>query len=114
MKYVYACKENADKTEGRGPMRTYATFSDEATAVSVAKDRGGVMGRKGDGEVWRVPVFASRDDWAAGGEQPERIWGYRQGLAGRWEYGYIDWREDYELQSDPEFQTYLRLKAKFA
>ena len=58
---VYEAMENADATEGRGPMVRIAVFKKEADAKRAAKGRG-VMGY-GDGEVQTLQIHDTFDDW---------------------------------------------------
>lgn len=64
MKMIYAAQQNADTTEGRGPMVTFAYFTNEKSAKEAVKGRG-VMGY-GDGEVKVIPLYDSIEDWRKG------------------------------------------------
>lgn len=61
MKIIYVARENADSTEGRGPMVPIAHFLKKEDAELAARGRG-VMGY-GDGDVKVIPVFESIKDW---------------------------------------------------
>lgn len=112
---IYIATENADRTEGRGPMKEIGYYTNEEAAIAAVRGRG-VMGA-GDGEVIKVQVH---DEFQVDPHHPRRglaqfypirIWGYRQGWDGKWGYGYIDNRD--APVNDPEYQTYVRLKKKF-
>lgn len=108
---VYEAQENTDLTEGRGPMRTFAIFTNLEEAVKAVKGRG-VMGY-GDGEVVETDVYESTEEIAENNRlysARRRVYGYRQRPDGKWDYGYSDFRD---LHSDPEYSEYMRLKKKF-
>lgn len=120
MREVFVTMQNADLTEGRGPMRPVAYFDDEASAVRCAQGRG-VMG-VGHGEVHAQTIFADWDEWEAfAGEDVNSlrglvssrlIWGNRKNWADKWDQGYIDQRD--RPTNDPEWATYVRLRRKFS
>lgn len=64
MKKIFLAQENADMTEGRGPMRTIAAFRKEDDVYACAKGRG-VFGH-GDGEVVTLSVYENLADWKVG------------------------------------------------
>lgn len=108
---VYEAQENSDSTEGRGPMRTIAIFTNLEEAVKAVKGRG-VMG-VGDGEVLETDVYENAEDMAENGRlyaSRKRVYGYRTRPDGKRDYGYLDFRD---LNSDPEYVEYMRLKKKF-
>jgi hypothetical protein len=115
MYYVYAAKENADKTEGRGPDIVIANFNHLDDAVAVVKGRG-VMG-SGDGEVFLCGVFESLQEFKDRMQYPnrgrvteEKVYGYRKNWLGRWDYGYVDNQD--APKSDPEVEAFKLLRAK--
>ena len=57
MKIVHLAQEDADLTEGRGPMVTIAAFANRQDAEKTVEGRG-VMG-VGDGEVKTLIVYDS-------------------------------------------------------
>jgi hypothetical protein len=62
MKMIYAAQQNADTTEGRGPMVTFAYFTNEKSAKR-SRQEPRVMGYEGDGEVKVIPLYDSIEDW---------------------------------------------------
>lgn len=109
---IYEVSQNSDMTEGKGQMRPIAYFDDLLFAVEHAKGRG-VMG-VGDGEVNELIIHNSIDDLNNKGRETKiKIYGYRKDLSGNWGYGFVDNREYIELQKDPEYSEYVRLKKKF-
>lgn len=110
---VYEARRNADQNEGRGPMVTFALFDNEKQAVRAVKGQG-VMG-VGDGEVLMTTVYSTVQEMVANEKMSfsELVYGYRKDPFGKWGYGYADNREFAALEKDPEYQQYLKLKAKF-
>lgn len=108
---VYEAQQNSDLTEGRGSMTTIAIFTNLEEAVKAVKGRG-VMG-VGDGEVLETKVYESAQDIDDNGRlyaSRIRVYGYRQRPDGKWDTGYLDFRD---LNGDPEYVEYMRLKKKF-
>lgn len=111
---VYLAKENADLTEGRGPMKTVGIFTDVEEAVKAIKGRG-VMG-VGDGEVYSVTVYDSVEDWridpSSRRYEEHLVYGFvYDAESKRRRYGYVDGRD--LPRNDPEYKEYVRLKQKF-
>jgi hypothetical protein len=104
---LYIAAENADMTEGRGPMIVKGLYPTEAQALAKVKGRG-VMGY-GDGEVYKIELI---DGVHEGGllEQGNLVYGYRKTPDGTWGYGFTDLRD---YNEDPEFAEYKRLRDKF-
>lgn len=102
---IYEAQQNMDMTEGKGPMRTFATFTSEALAVEAVKGKG-VMG-VGDGEVERITFYPQENGTVE--RQTVKIYGYHKSLDG-WRHGYVD---DRDLAVDPEWADYVRLRNKF-
>lgn len=103
----YQALKNSDQTEGRGHMVVIGRFSTEEAALEAARGQG-VMG-VGDGEVAKVNYNVFDDGVVHC--IVEKVYGYRQDWNGKWGYGFVDNRD--APTNDPEFQEYLRLKAKF-
>lgn len=108
MRY-YEVMQNADLTEGRGPMRLVGNFYTLEKAVQDAKGRG-VMG-VGDGEVVEVSITLNNDDTVS--VERKQAYGYRQRRNGKWGYGYTDLRDEPDPRTDPDYANYLRLKKRF-
>lgn len=102
---LYVTSVNADRTEGRGPMLPDGVYVDLERAVASVQGKG-VMG-VGDGEVSEIELV---DGVFTGYLLEEMVYGYRKRPDGRWDYGYVDFRD---LHNDPEYPEYLRLKGKF-
>lgn len=99
----YESQENADRTEGRGPMRAIGHFADIAQAVHFVKGRG-VMG-VGDGEVVKVHVVFLDDGKVK--EVRKKVYGYhRNPRTGGYNYGYLDPNDDpgitIEIKDEPD------------
>lgn len=107
----YEVSQNQDQTEGRGPMIAVSWWSSEKDAVKDSKGRG-VMG-VGDGEVHAVYLEDGFNDLHGTKRNltKELVWGYRKDWAGKWGHGYADNRD--APTRDPDYQQYLKLKAKF-
>ncbi len=122
MKKVYAAQENKDKTEGRGPMLTFALFDNLEEAVKAVQDRG-VMGF-GTGEVSEQTVYSSFTElleatgqvnnkyktYNSGFTDSKKVYGYRKDWKGQWNYGYVDNRDAPE--KDPDYVAYKALQEK--
>lgn len=114
MTTIYEATQNSDLTEGRGHDVTVGYFDHVEKAVLAIKGKG-VMG-VGDGDVWEIttgaPVKLKGHVGLINGTRV-KVYGYRQNLASKWGYGYIDNRDELAKLADPEFQEFLRLKEKF-
>lgn len=107
---------NTDQTEGKGVMVTRRRFADEQAAVAWAKSAEGqrecgVMGH-GYGEVHHTMIWQSTTAQSVLTVTKTKVWGYRRASwKDRWDYGFLDERD--KPDKDPEFDEYMRLKAKF-
>lgn len=106
----YEVQQNSDQTEGRGRMVTVMTLMKLDDAVKEAQGRG-VMGH-GTGDVVEVTITVNNDDTVS--VEREEIYGYRRNPnTGKWDYGFKDFRDLPNPQTDPDYKEYLRLKRKF-
>ena len=107
---LYIAAENADLTEGRGPMQMIGIYTDPEAAVAAVLGHG-VMG-VGDGEVYRITV--TDGVWVGSSllSSKNMYYGYMQRRDGRWVYDYTDRRNEPDPDNQ-DYQQYLRLKARF-
>lgn len=111
----YEVEGNSDQTEGRGPMRVVRRYNNEEDAVAWASSKEGrnacgVMGVD-PGTVYGVEVLAHETDSSQIIVNRVKIWGSRKDWKDDWGHGYVDNRD--APTNDPEYDVYLRLKAKF-
>ncbi len=104
---IYEVHRNTDLTEGKGRMVAVSWWSTPEAAAKDAVGRG-VMG-VGDGEVVEVRYELTENRRYIRHEK--KIYGYRKHPNGKWDHGFLDFRDLYE---DPEWEEYQRLSEKFS
>lgn len=114
----YVARINHDQTEGRGPMKDRGLFTDHMAAYERVKNQA-VMGQ-GDGDISQrtfyrcegCPEIIQKDSYIYYGDNY-----LKRNILGRRGYENFmpdGWRRDYStMESDPEFEEFLRLKEKF-
>ncbi|SRR6266540_868876 len=112
----FAAKENADSTEGRGPMVTVGIFTIKDDAYKAIKGHA-TMGQ-GDGDVYLLQYWSCMGCSLIKEEETIIYHGsnytQKNTIPMMRDFALDGWRKDFSpMFQDPEYVEYVRLKDKF-
>lgn len=107
---MYVVRGSLDQTEGRTGYVDREFFSDLDLAIKVIKSgKWAVQGVPAHSELVER-TFVPKDGRFEVNDV--MMWGHHKSRDGKWRHGWVDDR-DVAKFTDPEFETYLRLKERF-